>query len=185
MEQTSLGGNASALFLLVQLGVVQQGLRHLPAAVPQRRQLLEGHLSDEDHQEAQDHDHAEEGAHHGGRGLLLVSGGHAGTRGLGGLLSQQVLDVGQGAVVGQWWHSQDVAEQRVEIDGSHGGFGVVLAEGRPTGQEEGMHAAEGVVVAVVAHCGQTAGNSSGHKQDESNKVHVMWIHEFIIKQRSF
>lgn len=164
MEQTSMGSNASALFLQAQLGVVQQGLRHLPAAVPQRWQLLEGHLSDEEHQEAQDQDHAEERAHHGGGGFLLMLGGHTGTRGLGGLLRQQVLNVGQGAVVGQRRHSQDVAEERVEIDGAHGGLGVALAEGRPTGQEEGLHAAEGVVVAVVANCGQTAGHSSGHTQ---------------------
>lgn len=139
-------------------------------------------MSDKEHQEAQDHDHAEEGAHYGGRGLPLSLGGQVGARGLGGLLRQQVLNVGQGAVVGQRRHSQDVAEEGVEINGAHGGLGVVLAEGWPTGQEEGLHAAEAVVVAVVAHCGQTAEHSSGHTQVESNTVHEMLIHEFIIKQ---
>lgn len=161
-NRLTIGSNAPALFLQVQLWVVQQRLRHLPAAVPQGRQLLEGHLSDEEHQEGQDHCHAKEGPHHGSRGLLLVLWGHAGAWGLRGLLCQQVLNVGQGAIVGQRWHSKDVAEEGVEVNGAHGGFGVVLAEGWPTGQEEGVHAAESVVVAVVAHCGQTTGHCSGH-----------------------
>lgn len=102
--------------------------------------------------------------------------GRAGARGLGRRLCQQVLNVGQGAVVGQRWHSKDVAEEGVEVNGAHGGLGVVLAEGWPTGQEEGLHAAEGVVVAVVAHCRQTAEHSSGYTRVETDSVHEMWIH---------
>lgn len=170
-----MGSNTSASFLSapflpLQLQVMQQGLRHFPAPVPQRRQLLEGHLSDEEHQEAQDHGHAEERAHDGGGGVLLGLRGDAGARGLGRLLRQQVLNVREGAVVRQRGHSQDVAQEGVEVDGAHGGLGVALAEGRPAGQEDGLHALEGVVVAVVAHCRETTRHTLGHAPSDCPQI---------------
>ena len=130
--------------------LLQQGLRHLPASVLQRGQLLERQLSDVEHEEAQHHHHADERAHHGGVGVLVDPGRGAG-RGGSHLRVQQVPNVREGAVVRQRAHRQDVAHERVEVDGAHGGFQVILAKGWTASHEHRLHAAEGVVVAMVSH----------------------------------
>lgn len=108
-------------------------------------------MSDVDHHEAQHQHHAQQGAHDRGVGVCLHPGGHGAGHGRGRLMDEQVFDVIEGAVVWQRVDGKDVAHERVKVDGAHGGLDVILAESRTSGHEQGLHAVQGVVVAVVPH----------------------------------
>lgn len=61
-------------------------------------------------------------------------------RGHSGLYGQEVLNIREGAVVRHRADGQDVAHERVKVNGAHGGFDVILTKGRPTSHEHRLHA---------------------------------------------